>query len=117
MQNINDMIILGDNMSILRSVLEEELERILRNQTFYSEMLRNLPKGSIYISVRNDKRYLYRKNRVGKKIVNEYLCSLTNTEKAKEEIQKSEDYARISKNLQLAKKEELRLRKALKAYE
>ena len=108
---------LGDKMSILKSVLEEELERILRNQKIYKEMLSNLPKGSIYISNRNGKKYIYRKNRIGEKIVNEYLCALSNTKKAEEEIQKSEEYSRISKNSELAKKEEIRLRKALKAYE
>lgn len=110
-------MILGDKMSILKSVLEEELERNLRNQKIYKEMLSNLPKGSIYISNRNGKKYIYRKNRIGKKIVNEYICALSDTKKAEEEIQKSEDYSRITKNIELAKKEELRLRKALKAYE
>jgi len=104
-------------MSILKSVLEEELERILRNQKIYKEMLSNLPKGSIYISNRNGKKYIYRKNRIGEKIVNKYICALSNTKKAEEEIQKSEEYSRISKNSELAKKEEIRLRKALKAYE
>lgn len=111
------MIIVGDNMSILKSVLEEELERNLRNQKIYREMLNNLPKGSIYTADRNGKLYIYRKNRVGEKIINEYICALSNSEKAEEEIQKSEDYSRIFKNLKLAKTEELRLRKALKAYE
>jgi predicted subunit of tRNA(5-methylaminomethyl-2-thiouridylate) methyltransferase len=111
------MIIVGDKMSILKSVLEEELERNLRNQKIYKEMLSNLPKGSIYISNRNGKQYIYRKNRVGKKIINEYICALSNSEKAEEEIKKSEDYSRIFKSLNLAIKEELRLRKALKAYE
>lgn len=111
------MIILGDSMSILKSVLEEELKRNLRNQKIYKEMLSKLPKGSIYISNRNGKQYIYRKNRIGEKIINEYMCALSNTKKAEEEIQRSEDYSRISKNLKLAEKEESRLRKALKAYE
>jgi len=104
-------------MSLLKSVLEEELERNLRNQKNYKEMLLKLPKGSIYISERNEKKYMYRKNRVGEKIVNKYICSLSNEIKASEERQKSEDYARISNNLKISKKEEVKLRKALKAYE
>lgn len=104
-------------MSVLRSVLEEELQRNLRNQKSYQEKLANLPKGSIYISERNDKRYMYRKNRIGKKIVNEYVCSLNDVEKANIEIEKSKEYSRISENLKIAKMEEIKLRKALKAYE
>jgi len=104
-------------MSLLKNVLEEELKRNLRNQKKYKEMLLKLPKGSIYISKRNGKKYMYRKNRVGKKIVNKYICSLSNENKASEERQKSEEYARISNNLKISKKEEVKLRKALKAYE
>jgi len=104
-------------MSILKGVLEEELARNLRNQKIYNEMLSNLPKGSIYISNRNGKQYIYRKYRIGKIIINEYICALSNSEKAEEEMQRSEDYSRIYRNLKLAKKEEYRLRKALKAYE
>ncbi|MFA5007452.1 MAG: hypothetical protein WC509_08345 [Candidatus Izemoplasmatales bacterium] len=104
-------------MSILKSVLEEELERNLRNQKKYMEMLSNLPKGSIFISNRNGKQYFYRKNRVGVKVTNEYICALSDNKRANEEIQRSEDYSRVLMNLKLAKKDELRLRKALKAYE
>ncbi|AIO19243.1 hypothetical protein KQ51_01366 [Candidatus Izimaplasma bacterium HR1] len=104
-------------MSILKSVLEEELERNLRNQKSYEEILLKLPKGSIYISNRNGKEYMYRKNRLGNKIINEYICSLSNVEKANEERQKSEEYIRVNNNIRIAKNEEKKLRKALKAYE
>ena len=104
-------------MSILKSVLEEELERNLRNQKVYSELLSNLPKGSIYISTRNEKKYLYRKYRIKNKIINEYVCPLSNTHQAEEEIKKTQEYTRILNNLKLAKREEQKLRKALKAYE
>ncbi len=104
-------------MSILKSVLEEELERNLKNQNSYKQMLLELPKGSIYISNRNGRQYMYRKNRYGDKIVNVYICSLSNIEKANEEKQKSEEYARISDNFKVARNEEVKLRKALKAYE
>jgi uncharacterized membrane protein YgaE (UPF0421/DUF939 family) len=104
-------------MSILKSVLEEELKRNLRNQMEYRKMLNKLPKGSIYISDRNGKQYMYRKNREGKKIINKYVCALSNSNKAKMERQKSEEYNQISNNLKIVEKEELKLRKALKAYE
>lgn len=104
-------------MSVLRGVLEEELKRNLRNQKNYQEKLANLPKGSIYISERNGKKYLYRKNRIGKKIVNEYVCSFSDAEKANLEIEKSKEYSRILENLRVAQMEELKLRKALKVYE
>lgn len=104
-------------MSILKSVLEEELQRNLKNQKSYEELLLKLPKGSIYISNRNGKEYMYRKKRIGNKIVNEYICSLSNVEKALEESGKSEEYVRIKNNIRIAKKEEKKLRKALKAYE
>jgi len=104
-------------MNVLKGVLEEELNRNLRNQKIYREMLLKLPKGSIYISNRNGREYIYRKNREGDKIVNQYVCALSNINKAREEKEKSEDYARISNNLKISKREELKLRKALKAYE
>lgn len=108
---------MGDNMSILKGVLEEELKRNLRNQKEYENRLKELPKGSIYISNRKGKEYMYRKNRVGESIVNEYVCALSNVLKAKEEREKSEEYRRLNENLKIAKKEESKLRKALKAYE
>ncbi len=104
-------------MSILKSVLEEELARNLRNQKSYEEILSKLPKGSLYISNRNGKKYMYRKNRLGNKIVNKYICSLSNVERAEEERKKSEEYVRVVNNIRIARKEEKRLRKALKAYE
>jgi len=104
-------------MNVLKGVLEEELKRNLRNQKKYEEMLLKLPKGSIYISNRNGKEYIYRKNREGDKVVNQYVCALSNIKMANEEKEKSKDYARISNNLKISKKEELKLRKALKAYE
>ncbi len=104
-------------MNVLKGVLEEELKRNLRNQKSYREMLLKLPKGSIYISNRNGKEYMYRKNREADKIVNQYICALSNKILVKEEREKSEDYARISNNLRISKKEEVKLRKALKAYE
>ncbi len=104
-------------MSVLKSVLEEELKRNLRNQKMYKEMLLKLPKGSIYISERKGKKYMYRKNRIGEKIVNKYICSLSDENKARVESQKSDEYARISNNLKISKKEEVKLRKALKVYE
>lgn len=103
-------------MSILRGVLLEEIDRLKANISNYENILKELPKGSIFVRKMNNASFVYRKQRVKEKIVSEYIGPL-NSEKAKLEIEKSNNYKRVKNNIALAKKELVKLQKAVKAYE
>ena len=62
-------------MSILMNVLQEEMERLERQQAVYERDLQALPKG--YISRKNisGKEYFYLQYRAGKKIVGRYISA------------------------------------------
>ena len=103
-------------MSILKSVIEEELSRNMKNQEMYRNMLKTLHKGTIQIMTRNDKKYVYLKYREGNKVIKKYICSYNNKEKFEEISNQVNEYHRIKSNLRITSEEELNLRKALKVY-
>ena len=103
-------------MSIFEGVIREEIERLSKNILAYKEMLKKLPKGSLYIRKDYNSYFVYRRKRVGKKIVSEYLGPLE-SDKAQEEINKSNEYKRIKNNIKVAEKELNELKKAVKIYD
>lgn len=103
-------------MAIFLDVMKEELERNLLKQKVFSEELSNLPKGYLSICVINNKRYLYRKERKGSKIISIYV-GVPEDNACLKAYEQREEYLRIKKSLKNLKNEENRLRKAIRDYE
>lgn len=103
-------------MSVFEGVIREEIERLSRNIFSYSEMLKKLPKGSLFIRKNYNSYFVYRRRREGNKIVSEYLGPLE-SEKAQEEINRSNEYKRIKDNIKIAQEELSELKKAAKVYD
>ena len=76
--------------SVLKGVLEEELERNLQKQRVFSNELVKYPKGSLVVVKVHGDQYLYRKFRDGNKIVSIYVGPAKSVEakKAYEEAKK-----------------------------
>lgn len=102
-------------MSILESVLQEELHRLETNVLAYQKAISDLPKGYTYIQDIGDRGYCYRKWREGNKIVSFYIGPEDSEEskKAKEQYQERK---RLQENLIELKKEKKQLAKALRCY-
>ena len=103
-------------MSILQGVLAEEINRLERNISSYEEMLKSLPRGSIFIRKIGNSFFVYRRRRENGEVVSEYLGN-KNSNYAQEEIKKSNDYKRIKDNLRVANNELNKLKRAYKVYE
>lgn len=103
-------------MSILQGVLLEEIQRLERNILKYEEMLKSLPRGSIYIRKIGNSSFMYRKRKENGKVISEYLGN-ANGSNIQKEIELSEEYKRIKANIRIAKEELKKLKKAYKAYE
>ena len=103
-------------MSVFEGVIREEIERLDKNILAYKEMLKRLPKGSLYIRKDYNSYFVYRRKREGKKIISEYLGPLESA-KAQEEINKSNEYKRIKNNIRVAQKELNELKRAVKVYD
>lgn len=103
-------------MSIVESVLREELERLANNIASYEKILASLPRGSIYIDKDGSSSFAYRKWKENGRIVSQYLGNVEKDE-VKAQIKLSKDYKRIKGDLRLAKIEYEKLRKALKHYD
>lgn len=102
--------------SVLKSVLQEELERNLQKQIVFTNELFKYPKGSLVIvNVHND-RYVYRKYRLKDKVVSEYIGPV-DSDAAKTAYEEREKYLKYKKDLKDLKKEEINLRKAIKVYD
>ena len=102
-------------MSILEGVLKEELQRQQSNIVAYAEKLSELPKGYLYIQCVNGRRYCYRKWREGNKVLSSYIGE-AESEEAEKAKRQYEERKRIAANLRELKKEEQRLKKALRHY-
>lgn len=102
-------------MTVLESVLKEELERVKSHISSYEDILSNMPKGYISIVEISGMHFAYLKWREGNKIKSKYI----GLEGSKEELDSREIYferKRIEKNLKKSKEEEKKLRKALRSY-
>ena len=103
-------------MSVLEGVLREELARLSANISAYKEKLKNHPKGTIFIRKDYNSYFVYRKRREGSKILSEYIGPLESL-RAQEEMDKSNEYRKIKKNIKIAKEELIELKKAVKVYD
>jgi len=62
-------------MSILMEVLEEELERLDRQEAAYERELQELPKGYISKKIIQGKEYYYLQRKEGGKVVSKYISA------------------------------------------
>jgi len=60
-------------MSIIKGILEEELERLEKLSAFYKNKISEAPRGLISVKVRSGKRYIYLARRDGKKLILDYV--------------------------------------------
>ena len=60
-------------MSIIKGILEEELERLKELSVFYEEKISEAVRGSISVKERGGKRYLYLVRREDKKVIFDYV--------------------------------------------
>ena len=102
-------------MSVLNSVLLEEIERLERNISEYQKILSSLPRGSIFIRKIGGSSYAYRKRKENGKIVSEYLGNIDSDE-TKRQIELSEEYKRIKSNIKIANEELIKIRKVLHSF-
>ena len=103
-------------MPIFLDVMKEELERNLYKQKSFQRQIELLPKGYLSICKIGDKDYLYRKQRIGNKIVSQYV-GLPGDENSKKAEEDRKLYLSLKQSLKELKKEEIKLRKAIKDYE
>lgn len=102
--------------SVLKGVLEEELERNIQKQRVFSNELSKYEKGSlVVVNVHGDK-YLYRKYRDNNKIVSIYIAPL-NSEKAQQAYENRNKYLKLKNDVKDLKEEEKKLRKAIEIYD
>ena len=60
-------------MSIVKHILQEELDRLNELLSLYEKQLKNLPRGSLSKKVRDGKNYFYEAYREGKKVRFKYI--------------------------------------------
>jgi hypothetical protein len=96
--------------------MKEELERNLFKQDAFLQQLNELPKGYLSVCIIDGKSYVYRKRREKDKIVSEYVGVLGDDNVKKAEEQRKQ-YLDLKESIKIVKKDELRLRKAIKEYE
>lgn len=103
------------DVSVLKEVLIEELDRIKKNIDSYESLLLSLPKGYLFEQTINGKPYCYRKHREGSVIVSEYIGT-SESDEAKKAHADYRERKRIESNLRIMRKEEDKLVKALRHY-
>lgn len=103
-------------MSILKGVLQEELERNLQKQSVFQEELKKYPKGSLCVMTVHGDKYLYRKYRKGNKIISKYI-GLLDSDVAKQAYFQRDKYIQLKNDVRELKIEERKLRKVLKIYD
>lgn len=101
--------------SVLKGVLEEELKRNLEKQRVFSNELAKYPKGSLVVVKVHGDRYLYRKYRVGAKIISIYIGPI-NSDEANKASEDRNKYIKLKQDIKDLKDEEKKLRKAVEIY-
>ena len=101
--------------SVLKGVLEEELERNLQKQKVFSNELAKYPKGSLVVVKVHGDRYLYRKYRDSEKIISIYVAP-ANSDEAKKAYSDRDRYVKLKQDIKDLKEEEKKLRKAIAIY-
>ena len=96
--------------TIIRGVLEEELERNSRIKIRYMDEIEQLPKGSILLREIGNQEYYYLKFRENKKVVSKYIGQKNEVDikELEEKIKKRKHIEAILKNLVLEEKEILK---------
>ena len=85
---------------MIRGMLEEEMERLIRHQKLYSTKINELPQGSIQLrSIKNGRKYVYLKYREGTRVVQKYIG-----------LPDDEDVKNIAAKIELRKKHEQTLK-------
>ena len=103
-------------MSIVLDVLKEELERNLEKKRVFQNELDSLPKGYLSSCCIGGKNYIYRKRREGNKIISEYI-GVPGDDDVANAIAARKHYLEIKEAINLINKEDIKLRKAILAYE
>ncbi len=101
--------------SVLKGVLEEELERNLQKQRVFSNELTKYPKGSLVVVKVHGDQYLYRKYRDGNKIVSIYVGPVK-SEAAKKAYEDRNKYIKLKQDIKDLEEEEKKIRKAVEIY-
>jgi len=94
-------------MAILKDMLKEELDRLIRMENSYIQKINSLPKGSIVSKIINGKQYSYLVYRNGLKVITEYIRpeELEDLKKKVEQRNKfKKDLQEIRKDIKVAKK-------------
>lgn len=106
---------IGDDMSIIKSVIKDEYERNIRMQKAYSNEIELLPRGSVTNKIIKGHTYHYLMYRQDGKVINKYLSpSKFDIELLKEKIERRRQLEKIVRNL---KKEQREMEKYLKGTE
>lgn len=103
-------------MSIFLEVMKEELERNLYKQDAFIRQINELPKGYLSHCLIDGKVYIYRKKRIDKKIVSEYI-GIPGDENVKKAENDRKEYLELKHAILILKNEEKRLRRAISGYE
>ena len=101
--------------SVLKGVLEGELNRNLQRQRVFSGELSKYPKGSLVVVKIHGDNYLYRKYRDGQKVISYYIGPI-GSEDASNAYKDREKYIKLKQDIKDLKEEEKSLRKAIKIY-
>ena len=101
--------------SVLKGVLEEELERNLQKQRVFSKELTKYPKGSLVVVKVHGDQYLYRKYRDGDRVVSIYIGPVSSIE-AKKAYEDRNKYIKLKQDIKDLKLEEKKLRKVVEIY-
>lgn len=93
--------------SVLRAVLEEELDRSVRMLARYKEELEKLPRGTIVKRPINEQQYYYLSYRVEKKVVTKYIGNASDTDisELQQQLARRKHIKEIIKKLKQEQKE------------
>ena len=96
--------------TVIRGVLEEELERNGRMKKRYLDEIEQLPKGSVMLRKIGNQEYFYLKYRENNKVISKYIGQKTEIDikEIKEKILKRKHIEGVLKNLSLEEKEILK---------
>ena len=101
--------------SVLKGILEEELQRNMHKQELFSREFLKYPKGSLVVVKVHDDLYLYRKYRKGAKVISLYIGPL-GSDNANNAYSERAQYLKLKMDIKNLKREEIAIRKALKIY-
>lgn len=99
--------------TVIKGILEDELDRSYRMLYTYEEKMLTLPKGSIFVRKRGTREYCYLNYRESNKVISKYIGSQDSDDVAniKRDIEERKRIAGLIKNIKI---EIAEIRKALK---